>query len=78
MKKLNQINLNSLRVAESAARNGNFVLAAEEQLITASAVSQRIKTLEAQLEFQIFDRRNNSVQITPEGELFRLFAVSSG
>ena len=70
MNKLNQINLNSLRIAESAARNGNFVLAAEEQLISASAVSQRIKSLEAQLRFRIFHRKNNSVQITPEGELF--------
>jgi LysR family transcriptional regulator, glycine cleavage system transcriptional activator len=72
MRSLRDINLNSLRIAESAARNGSFVLAAEEQMITPSAVSQRIKSLEEQLRFKIFDRKNNSIQITPEGEFFIL------
>jgi len=70
MEKLRELNLNSLRIAESAARNGSFVRAAEEQLITPSAVSQRMKMLEAQLRFRLFDRRNNSVALTPEGETF--------
>jgi len=70
MERLRELNLNSLRIAESAARNGSFVRAAEEQLLTPSAVSQRVKTLEAQLRFRLFDRRNNSVVLTPEGETF--------
>ena len=70
MEKLRELNLNSLRIAESAARNGSFVRAAEEQLITPSAVSQRMKMLEAQLRFKLFDRRNNSVVLTPEGQEF--------
>lgn len=70
MRYLRQINLNSLRILESAARLGNFTRAAEENLITASAVSQRIKTLEEQLEFRVFHRRHNSVALTPQGEEF--------
>lgn len=65
---LRQINLNSLRILESAARLGSFTRAAEENLITASAVSQRIKTLEAQLEFRVFHRRHNSVASRQRGK----------
>ena len=70
MEKLRQLNLNSLRIAESAARNGSFIRAAEEQLLTPSAVSQRVKILESQLRFKLFNRRNNSVVLTPDGEAF--------
>jgi LysR family glycine cleavage system transcriptional activator len=70
LKRLQQLNLNALRVVESAARHGNFTRAGEENLVTASAVSQRIKALEDQLEFRIFHRRANSVVLTSEGEEF--------
>jgi LysR family glycine cleavage system transcriptional activator len=70
MKTLRDINLNSLRIVESAARNGSFVRAAEEQLLTPSAVSQRVKKLEEQLQFKIFNRRNNAVILTMEGAKF--------
>ncbi|ESQ17149.1 MAG: hypothetical protein N838_24235 [Thiohalocapsa sp. PB-PSB1] len=70
MRSLRQINLNSLRVLESAARLGSFTRAAEENLISPSAVSQRIKALEAQLQFQVFERRPNTVALTPKGEEF--------
>jgi LysR family transcriptional regulator, glycine cleavage system transcriptional activator len=70
MQRLRELNLNSLRIAESAARNGSFVRAAEEQFLTPSAVSQRVKMLESQLRFRLFDRRNNSVVLTPDGETF--------
>jgi LysR family transcriptional regulator, glycine cleavage system transcriptional activator len=64
------MNLNSLKIVESAARHQNFTRAGEEQFITASAVSQRVKGLEDQLRFKIFQRRKNAVSLTPEGELF--------
>jgi LysR family glycine cleavage system transcriptional activator len=70
MQHLRNINLNSLRVLESAARLGSFARAGEENLISASAVSQRIKALEAQLQFQVFQRQSNAVVLTPEGEEF--------
>jgi LysR family glycine cleavage system transcriptional activator len=67
---LTQLNLNSLKVVESAARHRNFTRAGEEQFITASAVSQRIKSLEDQLRFKIFRRGGNAVSLTPEGEAY--------
>jgi LysR family glycine cleavage system transcriptional activator len=67
---LRQINLNSLKVLESAARHQNFTRAGEEQLITPSAVSQQVKALEEQLRFKIFERRRNAVSLTPQGEVF--------
>lgn len=70
MRLLRQLNLNSLKIVESAARHQNFTRAGEEQLITASAVSQRVKGLEDQLRFRIFNRRHNAVSLTPEGENF--------
>jgi LysR family glycine cleavage system transcriptional activator len=67
---LSQVNLNSLKIVESAARHGNFTRAGEEQFITASAVSQRVKSLEDQLRFKIFQRGGNAVSLTPEGEAY--------
>ena len=72
LRRLSQINLNALRVAESVARHANFTRAAEESCITPSAVSQQITKLENQLEFKIFDRRKRSVALTTEGEEFIL------
>ncbi len=70
MRNLKNLNLNSLRIVESAARLGNFTRAGEENLISTSAVSQRVKAIEEQLEFKIFHRRSNAVALTPEGEAF--------
>jgi LysR family transcriptional regulator, glycine cleavage system transcriptional activator len=67
---LSQVNLNSLKIVESAARHKNFTRAGEEQFITASAVSQRVKSLEDQLRFKIFLRGGNAVSLTPEGETY--------
>ena len=64
MRHLKNLNLNSLRIVESAARLGNFTRAGEENLISTSAVSQRVKAIEEQLEFKIFHRRSNAVALT--------------
>lgn len=69
-KRLSQINLNTLRIAEAAARHANFTRAAEENFITPSAVSQQIRKLEEQLEFPIFQRKRNAVALTTEGQEF--------
>lgn len=68
MRYLRQLNLNALVVIESAARLGSFARAAEESLITPSAVSQRVSTAEKQLGFALFERRQNAVSLTQEGE----------
>lgn len=67
MASFRKINLNALRVAESAARLGSFTKASEEQLITPSAVSQRISRLEDELQFKIFSRKGNLIELTHQG-----------
>ncbi|MGB6486298.1 MAG: LysR substrate-binding domain-containing protein [Steroidobacteraceae bacterium] len=49
--------LDSMRVLAACVRHGNFSRAAAELGITAAAVSQRIRTLEAQMGVELFRRR---------------------
>ena len=52
----------------AAARALNFSAAAKELHITQSALSQRIKSLEEDLELTVFVRRPRGVQLTESGE----------
>ncbi|TQI81271.1 LysR family D-serine deaminase transcriptional activator [Serratia fonticola] len=70
---LNGYQLAKLHTFEVAARQGSFVLAAEELAITPSAVSHRINNLEAELGFKLFQRFHRRIALTPEGE--RVFWV---
>lgn len=60
--------LNSLRAFESAARTGSYVAAAGELGVSAAAVSQHVKTLEAFLGKQLFMRFNNRIVLTDAGQ----------
>lgn len=59
--------LDGLRVFEAAARLGSFNAAAEELNLTPSAVSHRMRSLEAFLGVALFDRRNRRVAPTEAG-----------
>ena len=63
--KLPQLDL--LVAFEAAARHSSFLLAAEELNVTASAISQQIRNLEAQMGMQLFQRGHRSVQLSDEG-----------
>jgi DNA-binding transcriptional LysR family regulator len=52
---------------EAAARHGSFTRAADELSVTQSAVSQRVRTLEARLGVRLFERGHRRVRLTPEG-----------
>lgn len=67
--------LDGLRVFEAAARLGHFQQAAAELHLTPSAVSHRIKTLEAQLQVPLFRRAGRGVELTAEG---RAYAAAVG
>lgn len=56
--------LNALRAFEAAARCGSFVKAAEELGVTAGAVTQQIRQLEAWLGFPLFRRLAQGVELT--------------
>lgn len=61
----------ALRSFEAAARHMSFKLAAEELFVTPTAISHQVKTLEAQLDCRLFERRTRQVKLTLQGhELF--------
>ena len=63
-----------LRVFRSVARHLNFRIAAEELLLTQSAVTQQIKALESELDVPLFDRGGGRVSLTPAGVSLLPFA----
>jgi LysR family glycine cleavage system transcriptional activator len=60
--------LRGLRTFCTAARYQSFRLAAEELHVTASAVSHQIKSLEEELNVQLFERRSRTLELTPKGQ----------
>lgn len=57
----------AIKAFEAAARHCNFQQAADELLISSSAVSHQVKALEDHLGIQLFVRNNNRLTLTPEG-----------
>src|SRR5215471_9297953 len=52
---------------EAAARNLSFTKAAEELMITQSAVSRQIRALEEHLGVPLFERRHRALALTAHG-----------
>ena len=63
-----------LRVFRAVARHLNFRMAAEELLLTQSAVTQQIKALESELDAPLFDRAGGRVVLAPAGACLLPFA----
>ena len=59
--------LHRLQAFEAAARLNSFKAAAEELGVTPSAVSHRLKALEAELGVALFERLNREVRLTETG-----------
>ena len=59
-----------LHAYEAAARHLSFAAAAAEMHLSASAVSQRVRTLEAHLGARLFERLPRSLRLTPMGEAY--------
>ena len=57
----------ALKTFESAARLGSFKAAAEELVVTATAVSHQIRALEDQLGVPLFVRKTRMVELTTAG-----------
>lgn len=60
--------IHALTAFESAARLGGFAAAATELCITPSAVSHRIRQLEARLGEQLFERTPSGARLTEAGQ----------
>jgi LysR family transcriptional regulator, transcriptional activator of the cysJI operon len=63
-----------LRVFRAVARHLNFRIAAEELLLTQSAVTQQIKALESELDVPLFDRAGGRVALSVAGDALLPFA----
>jgi LysR family D-serine deaminase transcriptional activator len=63
-----QQQLSLLYTFSVAARHLSFTKAAEELFLTQGGVSQRIKKLEMQLQFNLFIRKTRKLELTPEGQ----------
>jgi LysR family transcriptional regulator, transcriptional activator of the cysJI operon len=63
-----------LRVFRAVAHHLNFRMAAEELLLTQSAVTQQIKALESELDIPLFDRAGGRVSLTTAGAALLPFA----
>ncbi len=59
--------LNALKAFEAAARHESFTRAADELCVTQGAVSQQVKTLEAELAVKLFNRERQRLVITEAG-----------
>lgn len=62
--------LKSLQAFEAAARHLSFKRAAEELNVTPTAISHRIRTLEAHLGHRVFHRLTRALQLTAAGEAY--------
>ena len=65
---LNETNLSCFL---SVAETGNFTESARRLFLTQQAVSKNVMQLEQDLGFNLIDRSNRSVSLTPEGERYR-------
>lgn len=68
------MNLSHIKHALAVAKAGSLSKASEELLIAAPNISRSIKELEGDLGITIFDRTQNGMKLTPDGEEFINFA----
>ena len=71
--------LSSLRAFEAAARRASFKAAAEELVVTPTAISHQIRQLEAHLGFRVLNRTPRAVTLTLPGKaLYEATAAGFG
>lgn len=68
------LNAGPLRAFLKVAENGSFTRAAEDLLVSQPALSARIRELERQLGFQLFERTSRRVELTRHGRSFLVSA----
>lgn len=69
--------LNALRAFEAVGKNLSFTAAAADLLVSQSAVSRHVISLESLLGVQLFERRPQGLALTPAGEALLPVVVKS-
>ena len=64
------MHLKQLEYVQEIARQGSIKMAAEKLYISQQALSESLRSLEAELEFTIFKRTNRGILLTETGEKF--------
>ncbi len=59
-----------LHAFEASARHGSFAAAAAELYLTPGAISHRVRTLEAHLGVELFERQARSLRLTVKGQAY--------
>ena len=70
MKEVDNMELRQLKYFVSIVDNNSFSVAAEENYISQSAISQQIKTLEEELGYELIIRKNRNFLLTSAGKYF--------
>lgn len=68
------MDIEALRTFQILANTRNFTRTASQLYIAQSTVTNRINELEKELNVQLFNRTNRTVELTPEGEQFGEYA----
>lgn len=66
-----EVTIRQLRYFTAAARTGRLSMAATDEHVSQSAVTNAIQALESQLGIRLFDRHPHGVTLTPEGHHFQ-------
>ncbi len=66
--------IETIRTFIVLAHTRNYTRAASQLFVAQSTVTNRINELEKELGFPLFNRTNRSVDLTPEGEQFMIYA----
>ena len=68
------MDIESIKTFMVLAHTKNYTRTANQLFVAQSTVTNRIHELEKELGFRLFIRTNRSVELTPKGEQFRLYA----
>ena len=68
------MDIESLKTVVTLASTKSFTRTASQLFVAQSTVTNRINELEKELQLKLFHRTNKTVELTPDGERFRLYA----
>src|SRR3712207_1079406 len=73
----NKVSIKAVQAFEAAARLGSFAAAAEELVVTPSALSHQVKVLEEQLGIAVFHRVHRAVVLTEAGRHYAAEVIAA-